>query len=287
MAQTILIIDDDQVLVETLKEGLESLQYKVVTAYDGLQGVLQAHQAKPDLIVLDFMMPAGGGASVYERLRGSSDTNNTPIVFLTGASAHMLKDKLRSTPFTFFLKKPATLEQIHHVIVKILKADPAAPAQPQAPAQASAQPPAPKAGTAEGAHEFEVRVEPADCDSSGMIRHEAFFKYFEGGRAGLMKSIGLPYPELGVNRQLQIPVYEVRCEFMAPCAMGEALRVQTRLIWVGIASLCFEHEVYGSTAPEKLLAQAFSRHAVVDKTWRPARVPKDLKAVLQPHVREQ
>jgi len=313
--QTILIIDDDPVLVETLKEGLESLSYKVVAAYDGIQGVLQAHQSKPDVILLDFQMPAGGGASVYERLRGAADTRHMPIVFLTGASAHMLKETLHSTPHTYFLKKPATLAQISGVILMVLKTAPAdAPAPavraPSFPAPSFPAPsfPAPAPAPEENIpfarpdpvkkqpkreplsaapNDCEVRVAPADAEVSGLARPDAFLRYFELGRAGFMRSIGLPYPELGGNRKLQIPVYETRCEYLAPCRVGDLLRVRTKLVWLGLASICFQHEVYGSGPAEKLVAQCLSRHVVLDGAWKPARLPKDIKALLQPHIREE
>ena len=123
---SVLIIDDDEDLVAALKEGLETLSYKVATAYDGLQGVMQAHQGKPDIIMLDFNMPAGGGSGVYERLRASTDTAKTPIVFLTGATVEEVKKTIRSTPNTFFLKKPLSVSQLRKVLDKIIAANEAA-----------------------------------------------------------------------------------------------------------------------------------------------------------------
>ncbi|MFA5139416.1 MAG: YbgC/FadM family acyl-CoA thioesterase [Elusimicrobiota bacterium] len=119
---TVLIIDDDQTLVAALKEGLESLGYKVSAAYDGVQGILQAHQGRPQVIMLDFNMPAGGGAGVYERLRGSVDTARIPIIFLTGATVDDVKKQIRSTPNTYFLKKPVSVSQLRKVLEKILGA---------------------------------------------------------------------------------------------------------------------------------------------------------------------
>lgn len=118
--KSILIIDDDQVLVAAIKEGLETLGFKVSAAYDGLQGVLQAHQGRPDAVMLDFNMPAGGGAGVYERLRSSTVTAQTPIVFLTGATVEEVKKVIRSTPNTYFLKKPISVSQLRKVLDKIL-----------------------------------------------------------------------------------------------------------------------------------------------------------------------
>ncbi|HAH06074.1 MAG TPA: hypothetical protein DCM05_06020 [Elusimicrobia bacterium] len=314
MAQkTILVIDDDQIIVETLKEGLESLDYKVIAAYDGLQGVLQAHQGKPDLIILDFQMPAGGGSSVYERLRSATDTCHTPIVFLTGSTVQQVKEKIRSSPNTFFLKKPASLENIHAIIAKILGVQPSpipgrstqppkpasGPAQPMItpsqPPSALKAPPPPglsQAGTpavggrlAAGVHESEVLAVPADAEASGLIRHEVLLHWLENGRVGLMNSIGVSYPVL--PKGLSAPVYEVRCEYHAPCRVGDTVRIRTWLAWLGAASFCFQHEVLAKPAPERIVARAFSRHAVVDSAWRPARLPKDVLAVLRKNIIEQ
>jgi YbgC/YbaW family acyl-CoA thioester hydrolase len=309
MPKTILVIDDDQIIVETLKEGLESLDYKVIAAYDGLQGVLQAHQGKPDLIILDFQMPAGGGSGVYERLRAATDTCQTPIVFLTGSTVQQVKEKIRSSPNTYFLKKPASFEQINTVIAKILGSAPApipgrTPTDPSRPAsQTASQPPSPVKtpplpGTAAagrpavggkiaaGVHESDVRAAPADAEASGLVRHEMLLRWLENGRVGLMNSIGVPYPEIGVGSSLSAPVYEVRCEYLAPCRVGDTLRIRTWLAWLGSASFCFQHEVFLGQPPERLAARAFSRHAVVDNAWKPTRLPKDVKAVLQKNLRE-
>ncbi|TBR24913.1 response regulator [bacterium] len=118
--KSILIIDDDQTLVAAIKEGLETLGFRVAAAFDGLQGVLQAHQSRPDAVMLDFNMPAGGGAGVYERLRTSSVTAQTPIIFLTAATVEEVKKVIRSTPNTYFLKKPISVGQLRKVLDKIL-----------------------------------------------------------------------------------------------------------------------------------------------------------------------
>lgn len=118
--KSILIIDDDQTLVAAIKEGLETLGFRVAAAFDGLQGVLQAHQSRPDAVMLDFNMPAGGGAGVYERLRTSTVTAQTPIIFLTAATVEDVKKVIRSTPNTYFLKKPISVSQLRKVLDKIL-----------------------------------------------------------------------------------------------------------------------------------------------------------------------
>lgn len=120
MSRRVLVIDDDQTLVAPLKEGLESMGFSVSVAFDGLQGILMAHMARPDLIFLDFHMPGGGGATVYERLRETPDTAETPIVFSTVVPVDELTGKIKRTPHTYFLKKPASLAQIVSTIAQVL-----------------------------------------------------------------------------------------------------------------------------------------------------------------------
>ena len=141
MPRTILIIDDDQTLVAPLKEGLESIGYRVAVAFDGLQGILQAHQTRPDLIILDFYMPGGGGSNVYERLRQANDTALTPIIFSTVVSSEEVKDRIWPSANTYCLRKRVGRGQVIAVLNSVLGEN----RQPQAPlALAAALAPRPK-----------------------------------------------------------------------------------------------------------------------------------------------
>ncbi|MFH1540783.1 MAG: response regulator [Elusimicrobiota bacterium] len=82
----ILVIDDDESIIELLKDRLQTAGYKVVIAFDGMQGVRVAHQEKPDLIILDIMLPAGGGYIVLDRLKISTDTVFIPVITISCTS---------------------------------------------------------------------------------------------------------------------------------------------------------------------------------------------------------
>ncbi|HVE13463.1 MAG TPA: YbgC/FadM family acyl-CoA thioesterase [Elusimicrobiota bacterium] len=313
--KSILIIDDDQVLVSTLKEGLESLGFKVAAAYDGLQGVFQAHQSHPDLIILDFQMPAGGGPGVYERLRASTDTAKLPILFLTGVTVEQVKGKVRSTPNTYFLKKPASVGQMQNVLGKILGGD-GAPAPAPAPAPAAAPKPgaapsaaapkpalpraatAPKAaangapaakarpaaaGAQSKAYAMELRVSYADTDRLGIVYYANYLKFFEQGRTELMRSLGVSYHDLEAKRHIFMPAVEARCEYLASCRYDDVLELRTRVSYMGPASVCFQSELFDK-ATGKAVARGFTRHAVLDERWKPARLPKDVLEKLRAHL---
>lgn len=90
MPQSILIIDDDSTLLELLSAHLEAAGYRTVVAKDGPSGLQMAFVEKPDLIVLDVMMPGMDGWEVCEHLRKKS---NLPIIMLTAKGEET--DKLR------------------------------------------------------------------------------------------------------------------------------------------------------------------------------------------------
>jgi DNA-binding response OmpR family regulator len=80
----VLVVDDEQDVAKALKVRLKANGYNVVLAYDSVEAFMMANQEKPDLIILDIMIPGGGGFVVAERLKQSQATHRIPIVFLTG-----------------------------------------------------------------------------------------------------------------------------------------------------------------------------------------------------------
>jgi CheY-like chemotaxis protein len=86
MKKKILVVDDELDVAKVLKVRLKASGYNVVLAGDSVQAFLMANKEKPDLIILDIMIPGGGGFVVAERLKQSSTTHHIPIIFLTGIS---------------------------------------------------------------------------------------------------------------------------------------------------------------------------------------------------------
>src|SRR5687767_140940 len=80
MTKTIMVVDDEKRLVSLVESYLTQEGYRVVTAYNGLDALSVARREKPDLIVLDVMMPEMDG---YEFMRKHRSGNNTPIILLT------------------------------------------------------------------------------------------------------------------------------------------------------------------------------------------------------------
>ncbi|MDD5174273.1 MAG: response regulator [Candidatus Omnitrophica bacterium] len=83
MAKRILIVDDEVQLVEMVKMRLESAGYEVITAYDGEEGLNMAKKDKPDLIMLDLMLPKMDGYKVCGLLKNDALYSRIPVIMFT------------------------------------------------------------------------------------------------------------------------------------------------------------------------------------------------------------
>jgi DNA-binding response OmpR family regulator len=118
----ILIVEDDTDIVGILTVRLKAAGYEVVTALDGLNGVKQAVQHKPDLILMDIWMPVGIGFSVAERLR-TLGLESIPIIYMTASKSKTLKKRAKQMGGAAFIEKPYTFEQLMGVIGQVLSSD--------------------------------------------------------------------------------------------------------------------------------------------------------------------
>ncbi len=105
-APLLLVVDDDPVNVELLCELLQAMEYRVEGALDGESALRKAREGRPDLILLDIMMPGMNGFEVCRQLRAMPETAKIPVVFVTALSD--TDDKLRAIEVggDDFLTKP-------------------------------------------------------------------------------------------------------------------------------------------------------------------------------------
>ena len=80
---TILLIDDDPDFVEATCTVLESAPYEVLVAYNGAEGLSMARKARPDVIILDVIMPVEDGFQTLEKLRADPALAHIPVMILT------------------------------------------------------------------------------------------------------------------------------------------------------------------------------------------------------------
>jgi len=79
----IVLIEDDVTLAKMYERKFISDEYEVVLAYDGLEGLAKATKEKPDLILLDIMLPKLDGLALFKKLRSQPQTFTTPVILLT------------------------------------------------------------------------------------------------------------------------------------------------------------------------------------------------------------
>jgi DNA-binding response OmpR family regulator len=79
----VLLVDDDPVILKLLQVNFEMEGYKVMTANDGVEGLEKARTERPDIVLLDIMMPRMDGLEVTKALKGDASTKDIPIILLS------------------------------------------------------------------------------------------------------------------------------------------------------------------------------------------------------------
>ncbi|MBI5246266.1 MAG: response regulator [Elusimicrobia bacterium] len=116
----VLIIDDDTTIIELLAVKLRAAGHKVVAALDGMSGSMVATNERPDLIVLDYSMPAANGAKVRERLRGCTFTATTPIIVLTASPLAQVASEMGDDPLLRLMQKPVNFTRFAALAAELL-----------------------------------------------------------------------------------------------------------------------------------------------------------------------
>lgn len=116
----ILIVEDDKKISLALAIRLKAKGYQVLAAYDALNGVSLAVKNRPDLILLDISMPAGGGFEVAKRVQDLAPTAGTPIIFMTASKVPGLKEKASELGAVAFFEKPFEAEELVAAIQGVL-----------------------------------------------------------------------------------------------------------------------------------------------------------------------
>lgn len=120
MAKKILVVDDEQDIVETLKFVIEAKGFNCICAYDGEEGLQLAREEMPDLIILDVMMPKINGFKISRLLKYDSKYKDIPILMVTARSQD--EDKLigEETGADEYITKPFEIDEVMQKIDKYL-----------------------------------------------------------------------------------------------------------------------------------------------------------------------
>jgi DNA-binding response OmpR family regulator len=117
----ILIIEDEPDTAKVVTKRLAQGGFEVIVAVDAYEGVKFAHKEKPDLIILDLMLPAGGGFSVLKNIRMTAEIRTTPVVVLTGIKDEDYKQQILDEGVEAYLGKPYDPDVLISTIQGILK----------------------------------------------------------------------------------------------------------------------------------------------------------------------
>src|SRR5262245_50309156 len=123
--KTVLIVDDDQELVDGLRMVLERQGYRVIRARDGHEGKAAIYNQRPDLVILDMMMPRMGGYPVLEHFRGKTDA--PPIIMITANEGSRHKAYAEYLGVVDYIRKPFAMERLLETVNKVLRQAPPPP----------------------------------------------------------------------------------------------------------------------------------------------------------------
>ncbi len=122
----ILLVDDDKDFVEATRLVLESKPYEVIVAYDGDEALAKARQEKPELIILDIIMPVKDGFTAAEQLKKDPELSKIPVIMLTSFAQRVGETSLSvSQGLTLdtedYVDKPVAPEELLRRVERLLQ----------------------------------------------------------------------------------------------------------------------------------------------------------------------
>jgi two-component system response regulator MtrA len=120
MATTVLVCDNEEPLRALVRASLDGDDYVIVEAPDGDAGLALTRSARPDLIVLDMMMPGKSGIEVLEELRADPELAAIPVVMLTARTQAADRERAAEAGATRFLAKPFSPRALVALVEELL-----------------------------------------------------------------------------------------------------------------------------------------------------------------------
>ena len=117
---TILVVDDEPDVVEIVRDRLEREGHSVVSAADGPTGLVAAFTRRPDLVILDVMMPGIDGFEVLRRMKNDARTAHTPVIMLTAKSDFSSVAKGWNMDVDNYVTKPFVVDELAETVKNVL-----------------------------------------------------------------------------------------------------------------------------------------------------------------------
>ena len=124
MPKKILVVEDDLDMVELLRFNLKREGYALGTAADGIEALKKARSIRPDLILLDLMLPELDGFAVCDILRRDPKTASIPIIILTAMSSHLSRINGLAAGANAYITKPFSHKYLLRRIQELLPRGP-------------------------------------------------------------------------------------------------------------------------------------------------------------------
>ena len=121
MSKKILLVDDEAELVEMMKMRLEANNYEVITGYDGQEALEKARREKPDLLILDLMLPKMDGYKVCGLLKKDARYSRIPIIMFTARAQEEDKKAGEEAGADAYITKPFEPKVLLEKIKELLK----------------------------------------------------------------------------------------------------------------------------------------------------------------------
>lgn len=123
MAKTVLIVEDEQSMQRALKNKLEHAGYQILTASDGEGAMAAMKSTKPDLVLLDLIMPKMDGITVLRQVKADDALRSVPVVILTNlSSGDKVAEAMQLGTFDFLVKANYSLDDVLKKVIDRLGA---------------------------------------------------------------------------------------------------------------------------------------------------------------------
>lgn len=117
---TILVVDDERTIVETIVELLTWDGHSVIAASNGVRALEMMASKRPDIVLLDFMMPLKDGIETLREIRRLDEMSSVPVIFMTAAPMSIPSN---APPYELLLVKPFSVEVLREAIQSVLGPD--------------------------------------------------------------------------------------------------------------------------------------------------------------------
>lgn len=119
--QKVLVVEDEEILLASLKEELSSGGYEVEGALDGIEGLEKVKASRPDLILLDLLMPKMDGMEMLQKLKADPASRDIPVVILTNLSDYeKISEALSLGAMDYLVKANYKLEDLLDKVKMVL-----------------------------------------------------------------------------------------------------------------------------------------------------------------------